>query len=104
VQSRIPPYPPPPPNSTYVRTGTLGRVITAWSGSFPGALTRVESLSGGGSIGYIGGNLEYIAAVIGEGQQADAHAGRWYTLESVLRESRPGIFDIFRDAVRKAIR
>jgi hypothetical protein len=103
VQSEIPPYPPPLPDQRYVRTGTLGRVVTSFGGGEPGALSRVETLDSG-AVGYVGGRLEYIADVIGEGQQAAIHAGRWWTLQSVLRGAREGIVRIFVEGVRSILR
>ena len=111
AQGQIPAYPPPPPTSTYVRTGTLGRVVTAFPGVSGGRslgggggggggqpLTRVESI-GGGVRGVIGGRLSYMPYVIDEDEQAYMHRGRWWTLQSVIRGAKTGIIQIFREGV-----
>jgi len=69
AQGQIPSYPAPPAGSSYRRTGTLGRVVTAFPGQSGGRnlgggggdnggtpLTRVEMM-GGGVKGVIGGRL-----------------------------------------------
>lgn len=111
AQGQIPSYP-APKSSVYRRTGTLGRTVTA----FPGVngprniggggggnnggqpLTRVESMAGG-IRGVIGGRLEYMPLVIGEGEQAYMHEGHWWTLEKVIKDARPGIVKVWRAEV-----
>ena len=109
VQSKIPAYPSPPPGSTYRRTGTLGRVLTAFGGGLAGGdaapLSRVETF-GDKTVGYIGGRLSYITYVVGdeEGEgQAWMHRGRWYKLIDVVRQNVHGVVDIFRDGIRDLI-
>lgn len=102
VQSQIPGYPSPPENSTYTRTGTLGRSLTAMQGQAPGALSRVESV-GAHSIGYIGTNIVYAPYVIDENEQASVHRGRWYTLQSVVKRAIPGVIKILKAAISERI-
>ncbi len=110
AQGEIPPYPAAPPASSYRRTGTLGRVVTAFPGVSGGrslgggagsdggqALTRVESI-GGGVRGVIGGRLEYLPAVVGE-EQEPAFKGRWWILKKVVEGAKTGIVKIFRHGV-----
>ena len=112
AQSQIPPYPAPPPASTYRRTGTLGRVITAFPGVSGGRnlgggggggdgqpLTRVESI-GGGVRGVVGGRLEYLPDVVGE-EQGAAFRGRWFVLKKVIMGAKTGIVKIFRADIMK---
>lgn len=96
----VPPYPAPPPNSTYRRTGLLGRSIT----------TEVRSL-GAETVGVIGSNTIYAPDVIsdeptpdGRGPQARIHRGRWWTLQGVIRKARPEIVAIIRDEYLKVLR
>jgi hypothetical protein len=129
VQGEIPSYPSPPAGSTYTRTGTLGRVITAFPGKNSGRkiggsgglardasgrytgklmndaepLSRVEPFSGG-AIGYIGGRLSYIGRVIDEDRQSSFFASYWWTLQDVLRGAHDGIIAIYRSDVLKIIR
>lgn len=89
VHSRVPPYPSPPPDSTYRRTGTLGRSIT----------TQVREL-GTQMVGVIGTNVVYAPYVIDEKRQAAMHSGRWWTLQAVVRKARAGVRAIYRAAIR----
>jgi hypothetical protein len=107
AQGEIPSYPAPPPGSAYRRTGTLGRVVTAFPGVHGGRnlggsggdnggqpLTRVEMM-GGDVRGVIGGRLEYLPAVIGD-DQGDAFVGRWWQLRKVIVGARNGIVKVWR--------
>ncbi len=85
VHSQVPPYPPPPPNSTYRRTGLLGRSIA----------TEVNPL-GTSIVGTIGTNVVYAPYVIGENQAA-IHQGRWWQLEKVVEKLVPDVVKIFED-------
>lgn len=103
VQGEIPSYPSPPAGSSYRRTGTLGRLLTAFPGhsgprNIGGGggdnggtpLSRVEPL-GGGVQGVVGARLKYIPFVVDDKEQAWMHTGRWWTLQKVLRDSRAGL-------------
>lgn len=111
AQGQIPSYPSPPAGSTYRRTGTLGRVVTAFPGVHGGRslgggggdnggtpLTRVEMM-GGGVRGVVGGRLKYLPYVVDEDAQAYMHRGRWWTLQSVIKGATRGIVSIFRGGV-----
>lgn len=100
VHSQIPPYPAPPPASTYVRTGTLGRSVTTLQGNDPDALSRVETL-GKDVVGYIGTKVLYAPYVLDETRQARAHRGRWYTLQKVVTDAVPKVRQIVRDRMVK---
>lgn len=100
VHSTVPGYPPPPPLSTYRRTGTLGRSIT----------TEVKSI-GRQVVGAIGTNLVYSPWVIskeelldGRGPQAEVHEGRWWTLQGVVERAKDEVINIYRAAVRRMVR
>lgn len=111
AQSQIPAYPPAPSGSWYRRTGTLGRVVTAFPGVNPGRdlgggagggeqatpLTRVEML-GGDVRGVIGGRLSYLPDVVGD-TQAPPFRGRWWQLRKVIGGAKDGIVSIFRAGV-----
>lgn len=104
VHSQVPPYPAPPPLSTYRRTGTLGRTITTMQGGEPSALSRVEVSGLGGSVvGVIGTRLHYAPEVISEGEQIRVHAGRWWTLQGVVKGAWSGIVDIFKKMVHEKV-
>lgn len=90
VHSTVPPYPAQPPNSDYIRTGTLGREVH----------TRVEEL-GSNVVGIIGTPTVYSPWVIsdeqqkGRGPQARVHQGRWWTLQEVVRKARDVVVNIY---------
>lgn len=79
---RMPAYPVQRAGSSYRRTGLLGRSLTGLIGSAPGAASEVQTVSDGVQ-GVVGTAVGYGPQVIGR-QQAPAHAGRWWMLESVV--------------------
>jgi hypothetical protein len=99
VHGEVPPYPPAPPTSTYIRTGTLGRSIT----------TEVREL-GSQIVGVIGSDVVYAPWVISDeavgdaGPQAKAHRGRWYTLQGVVRKAKNAIVNIYLEELRNLLR
>ena len=98
AQSEIPAYPPASLDSSYRRTGTLGRSVTSMQGQAPGALSRVESL-GSHTVGYLGTNVTYAPWVIDDNRQAYMHRGRWWTLQKVVQKAKPGIIKILRKSI-----
>jgi len=94
VLSEMPPYPAPPPNSTYQRTLLLGRSVSGLMGKAPSALSRVENAFG--SIrGIVGTRVKHAPYVIDEDRQTGIHKGRWFTLQGVVRGLQSGIRDIY---------
>ncbi|GJM42794.1 MAG: hypothetical protein DHS20C20_30760 [Ardenticatenaceae bacterium] len=73
LRTELAKYPPPPPNSTYRRTGKLGR---SWTHRVNVNIVTTTAL--------IGNNTPYAPDVQGEGMQAEIHAGRWQTDKQVL--------------------
>ena len=93
VHSSVPPYPAPPPTSTYVRTELLGRSIG----------TEVKSL-GAAIVGTIGTPTVYAPFVISKGEQAKVHRGRWWTLQQVVIDASDEILGFFQAALQKLLR
>jgi hypothetical protein len=85
IQRGVTTYPPRPPESTYRRTGTLGRSFT----------TRVDR---GRLEGRAGTRLAYAPYVIGDGTQA-AWMRHWKTIGKVGEEALPRIEGFFVVAV-----
>ena len=83
----------------YRRSGQLGRSLT----------TEVRPL-GNDIVGLIGTNTVYAPWVIsdraidGRGPQAQYHAGRWWTLQQVVRDNVGAVIDVFRTEIRKLLR
>lgn len=103
LQSHTPGYPPAPPNSSYRRTGTLGRSVTSLSGSNPDSLSRVEPIHGSEIQGIWGTRVQYAPEVIDKEQQTPAFAGRWWTLQDVMENSQRGIATIWVNMIRKLV-
>lgn len=76
LRTELAKYPPPPPNSTYRRTGTLGR---SWTHTVQTSLIAATAI--------IGNNIPYAPDVQGEGMQAEIHQGRWQTEQEVLMDN-----------------
>lgn len=97
VQGELPPYPAETPNSD--RTGTLGKVLTAFGSSSPVGenrgtpLSNVEEMNGR-VVGVIGGRLNYLGWVVDEETQAAVHKGRWWVLQKVVRGLAGKIADV----------
>lgn len=102
VHQQIPPYPPPPPNSRYRRTMTLGRSITTLKGGARGALSQTRLIPGGVQ-GVIGTSIPYARDVIGPDQKP-VHKGRWWQLETEVEKSIPGVEKIINFEIDKLLR
>ena len=95
----VPSYPKPPPNSTYKRTGTLGRSLgVGWSGGGhkmgqPGIM-RIKRGARNVHSASFGTNLEYAPDVIGDRQTAPFQ-GRWWTLRGVAVSAEKAIVGLF---------
>lgn len=85
LQREIPPYPPKPAGSTYIRTEKLGRGLgSGFSGGQVGlpSIRNVRKLGQGVYESEIGSNTpHYNHYVIGERTQAYMHKGRWWTVK-----------------------
>jgi hypothetical protein len=79
MHESVPGYPTPPSNSSYRRTGTLGRTLGS---SFEG---------GGGGTPEIFTVTKIGPYVIGDNSQAKVHKGRWWVLSEVAEKARPKI-------------
>lgn len=98
----VPPYPPPPQDSTYRRTGTLGRSLGSSqgggaSGGEP-SIYRVRQLGEGNYEGVFGTNLDYAPYVIGDTTQAEVHQGRWWTMQTITQRAAEKINHLWQKA------
>lgn len=87
LRDRMAKYPPPPPDSSYRRTGTLAR---KWE-----AGARISGFAG--EVMGFARNKEtpYASYVQGFVEQARVHQGRWQTEREVLEKSEDEIMEIF---------
>lgn len=100
----VPPYPPPPAGSDYIRTGTHGRKLGSGIAGGRGAGTPsiYESKKlGSGFEGRFGTNLEYSPYVIGDDTQAWMHAGRWYQMKDIANKAKDKIIRLWNTAADK---
>jgi len=98
LHESVPPYPAPPPDSTYRRTGTLGRTLGVGGGKpdIYRVIDKSEQFEG-----QFGTKLKYAPYVIGdrieglkEGQ-TDVHFGRWWTMSKIGEAAKDKITQIW---------
>ena len=87
-------YPPPPPNSTYRRTGTLGK---SWN------VTNMRGGKQGGWVSQIGTRLNYAPYVQDATRQAQVHQGRWQTIQDVAQDKRDEVVNFVVKAIRRML-
>lgn len=103
----VPPYPAPPANSKYRRTGTLGKSLgSGMGGGAVGepSIYRIKKLGAGNFEGAFGSNLEYAPYVIGDTAQAEVHQGRWWTMETIAKKANDKVMDIWSMVMEKLAR
>lgn len=87
----VPPYPSQNPDSTYRRTGTLGRSLGSdQSGGATGepSVYKIRQLGQGGNFeGTFGTSLDYAPYVIGDTSQAQVNLHWWQMLDVALKSS-----------------
>jgi len=93
LQNRMANYPAQRAGSSYVRTGTLGRL---WTTKVESSATRVTGL--------VGNKLEYAPFVQSRQLQSRVHRGRWQTEMDVIERSEREIIGLFRAAIEEAVR
>jgi hypothetical protein len=90
----VPPYPPKPSNSSYTRTGTLGRSLGSGEGGGQGSGTpsifESKELGGFGYQGRFGTNLNYAEYVIGDDTQASQNS-HWWVMKTVASRAKEKI-------------
>lgn len=95
VQGSVLPY--PPYQSSYVRTGQLGRSLTRGGGE---NVFDNKKLGQGDYEATFGTNLEYAKWVIGDETQA-RHMGHWWKMSAVAAKAKPGIIRLFDAAMQR---
>lgn len=101
----VPAYPAAPVDSTYRRTGTLGKSLgSSQGGGATGgspSIYRVKQLGQGNFEGQFGTSLDYAPYVIGEGTQAEVHQGRWWTIATIAEKAADKINRLWEMAAKK---
>jgi len=85
-------YPPPPPGSTYRRTGNLGRLWVAARPEFEGEASGFEARVGNARPGG-----EFVQGEF----QAEAHQGIWQTVEDIVSAHQLEIEAYYERALQK---
>lgn len=100
LQQNVPEYPPRPETSKYVRTGMLGRSLGAAGGK-----PTVYSIKGSGAnvVGTFGTNLSYAQYVIDDQRQAYMHKGRWWTMKTIVTNTKDKIINLWNLMIKRAI-
>lgn len=80
IAGRAATYPPAPADSTYIRTGTLGRLWTTAKPEIKASASLLE--------GRIGNKTPYGPYVQSADEQAWMHLGRWTTIEQWIEASQ----------------
>ena len=94
LQARMAQYPAQRPNSTYRRTGTLGRKWT----------TKITQ-SASELVGSVGNNTEYAPYVQAYRFQARVHRGRWINTDRyVMKTEQRNIVRDFEDTIAQRLR
>ncbi len=93
LQGRVAQYPAQRPNSTYRRTGTLGR---KWTSKIEQSSTSIT--------GKVGNNTEYAPLVQSYQFQARIHRGLWQTDRYVMETEYRTIIRDFESAISEALR
>jgi len=104
LHENVPPYPEANPDSTYIRTGTLGRSLgSSFGGGASGGEPDIYTVKQMGSevVGEFGTRLEYAPYVIGENEQAAQHRGRWWTIGTIARNAQAKIERLFQIAAEE---
>jgi len=91
LQARIAVYPPPPPTSTYRRTGTLGRSITS----------EVKGVGTDEVWGIVGTAIPYAPAVIGPEQPF--YMKHWKTITQHAEDEKPQVEEFFVEAGQEIV-
>lgn len=107
VWENVPPYPPAPPDSPYVRTGTLGRSLGSGEGGGRSAsqpdIYEIRT-EGDFEVGEFGTRLEYAPYVIGDRDedQIEPFRSYWWTLpQTVANAARAKVTKLFQDMAQE---
>lgn len=105
LSEKVPPYPPKPASSTYVRTGTLGRSLG--SGESGGRLGQAEisttKITPGFAEARWGTKVSYAPDVIDPRRQL-SHMRHWWTTNDVVKRSEKKIVQSFDKVAQKLVK
>ena len=100
LHENVPPYPPKPPESRYVRTNTLGRSLGILGDTHN--IYKIRRVGGMDFEGRFGTNLKYAPYVIGPpGTQREPFSSYWWRLDQVPEKAKPKIMEVFQGLVQR---
>ena len=102
----VPPYPPKPESSSYVRTTMLGKTIGSSQAGGKAGIPTVYGITGtrSGITGSFGTSLNYAKYVIDPDRQAYMHKGRWWTMRTIKDKSIEKIKKLWLEFVRVVLK
>ena len=106
VLENVPSYP-RRPNSSYRRTGTLGRSLGVGQGGAPiGSpdIMQVKRLGTGQYEGTFGSRLSYAPDVIGDPGQKPIHKGIWWTIADVAKRATPKVIKLYEQVSEQMVK
>jgi hypothetical protein len=99
IWSKVPGYPQRPPESDYIRTGTLGRTLGVGEGGGQIGTPDIYEVRqhGGDFEAHFGTRLDYAPYVIGDYAEEQAqHMRHWWTIpQDLLHAAYDGIVNLF---------
>lgn len=106
VHENVPPYP-RRPNSSYRRTGTLGRSLGVGQGGGPigsADIMQVKRLGTGQYEGTFGSRLSYAPDVVGDPGQKPIHKGIWWTITDVANRAAPKVVRLYEEVSKQMVK
>jgi hypothetical protein len=102
LHENVPPYPPNPVSSKYIRTGMLGKSLGSSEAGGKVDTPTVYSVKSNDvqTIGQFGTQLSYAKYVIDPDRQAYMHKGRWWTMNTIKVKSEKKVIQVWERLVK----
>jgi hypothetical protein len=102
LHENVPPYPPNPVSSKYIRTGMLGKSLGSSEAGGKVGTPTVYSVKSNDvqTIGQFGTQLSYAKYVIDPDRQAYMHKGRWWTMNTIKVKSEKKVIQVWERLVK----
>jgi hypothetical protein len=102
LSQNVPEAPPKPPHSKYVRTDYMINSLLAQKEIPNYAVYNIKG-TGANIVGTFGTQVEYARYVIDENRQAYMHKGRWWTMKTIVENTKEKIINLWNLMIKKAI-
>ena len=102
LHENVPPYPPAPETSSYIRTGMLGKSLGSGIAGGKVSTPTVYSIRSNDAqtVGQFGTQLSYARYVIDPDRQAYMHRGRWWTMNTIKEKSEKKVMQVWERLVK----